>query len=108
MVQKCYSVFEKSVNKVSVLTVIVSGAQRVLTRRLADPVGGNGSAPFAQLLPEVPVHTYASTTSVVPAFQSIRFNMRGNSLVPLHGTIACPVFLSYDCSRHSDSHQGSH
>ena len=73
--------FEESVNKVSVLTVIVSGAQRVLTRRLADPVGGNGSAPFAQLLPEVPVHTYASTTGVVPAFQSIRFNMRGNSTI---------------------------
>ena len=60
--------------KFSVLTVIVGGAQRVLIRPLADTVGGNGSAPLALLVPEVPVHTYASTTSMVlkPAFQGIK------------------------------------
>ena len=62
---KC--VLKKVSIKFSVLTVIVGGAQRVLIRPLADTVGGNGSAPFAQLVPEVPVHTYASTTSMVPA-----------------------------------------
>ena len=46
---------KESVNKVSVLTVIVGGGSTVLIRPLADTDGGNGAAPFAQLVLELPV-----------------------------------------------------
>ena len=52
----------------------------MLIRPLADTVGRNGSAPFAQLVLEVPGHTYASTIINIvwyrllkPVFHGLKF-----------------------------------